>query len=150
MAEVNIFEKASRKCLRIDTPRGALPVEDLWKLPLSASAPSARGIGVNLDDLAKEYSKRVKEDETESFVTKSPSKKKNWAIHLGFAILKRIIEVRLEEDERRKRKAQDKARAELLEEMIAKAENKELEGKSVAELKAMLAASTAADEEDED
>ena len=81
-----MFEKASRLKLRFNTPVGLLGVEDLWDLPLTSKAAFA----TNLDDLARDLSKRVAETE-ESFVPKDVK------TNLSFDIIKHIIKTRLEE-----------------------------------------------------
>lgn len=91
---LELFERASKKKLRFETDLGTLSVEDLWDLPLQATR------GVNLDDLAKSFSKALKEEEEESFVEKPKPNKKLADLRLRFAIVKRIIEVQLEAREK--------------------------------------------------
>jgi hypothetical protein len=57
-----LFEKATMKKLRFDTAKGSLSVEQIWELPFTSAS------GVSLDDLAKKYSKMIKEGREESFV----------------------------------------------------------------------------------
>ena len=102
MSEENtLFEQASRLKLRFGSPQGPLTVDDLWDLPLTSRTNRA-----NLDDIARFYSRELKEQETESFVTKPARKDK--ILVLGFEIVKRVIEVRLEENKALKDKT-DKA-----------------------------------------
>ncbi len=88
----DIFERASRERLRVDTPAGALSVEDLWTIPLRARTPN----GISLDTISKDvYSKMKEQNEISSFVedtdTTSPLTVK---LELTMDILKHIIGIR--------------------------------------------------------
>ena len=47
---MNIFEMATRKKIRFNSPQGDLSTEDLWDLPLSSKVNGK----ANLDDIAKD------------------------------------------------------------------------------------------------
>lgn len=88
----DIFERASRDRLRIDTPSGQLTVEDLWSVPLRSVRPNS----MSLDTIAKDvYSKLKEQNEVSSFVedtdTTSPVTVK---LELTMDILKHIIGIR--------------------------------------------------------
>jgi hypothetical protein len=120
MTEKNtLFEQASRLKLRFGSPQGPLTVDDLWDLPLTSRTNRA-----NLDDIARFYSRELKEQETESFVTKPA--RKNKILMLGFEIVKRVIEVRLEENKAIKDKAEKAAKKAKLLELLSKKKDDQL------------------------
>ena len=124
-----MFEQASRLRLRFKTKVGHLSTEELWNLPLSEGV-------ANLNDLAKDLRKQVKEDAEEDFV-----KPKNFVdkmSSLRFDIVKHIISVRLNEIEDNKRKVEDRQKRDQILEVIANKQAKELSEKSIGELKKML------------
>ena len=59
-----MFERASKLKLRFNTEKGMVTTEDLWDLPL------LQRNAVDLDSLAKNLNKAVKESGEESFVLK--------------------------------------------------------------------------------
>jgi hypothetical protein len=94
----DIFERASRERLRIDTPAGALTVEDLWTVPLRSRTPNS----LSLDLIAKDvYTELKKQEEITSFVDDdaAPSKQKA-TLELAMDILKHIIAYRKAESAR--------------------------------------------------
>jgi hypothetical protein len=119
MSDLPLFEQASRLKLRFGSPQGPLTVDDLWDLPLTS-----RGARANLDDIARFYSRELKEQETESFVTKPARKDK--ILILGFEIVKRVIEVRLEENKATKAKADKAAKKAKLLELLTKKKDDQL------------------------
>lgn len=128
-----MFEKASRLKLRFDTPLGALPVEDVWDLPLLP------GTGRNkacLDDLARALNKELKNDDTESFVLKRT--KPNEELGLKFEIVKHVISVRLAEKEAAENLQKAKEKKQMIMQIIAEKETESLKGKSLDDLKALL------------
>lgn len=126
---MDLFAQASRMKLRFSTPVGLMATEDLWDLPLQKGK-------VNLDALAVGVSKELESSST-SFVNKKETK--NEIADLKLRVLLFIIQTRLEEaelNEKREVRAQEKAR---ILEIIARKENANLEGKSLDELKGLLA-----------
>lgn len=123
------FVTASRMKVRFETAKGLLSVEDLWDLPLDRGR-------VNLDDIAIALSRELKGD-SESFVNKS--KTVNDELKVKFDVVVHIIEVRLKELEEAKvaRLRVEKKRQIL--EIIARKESKDLEEKSLDDLKGLLA-----------
>jgi hypothetical protein len=122
-----MFEQASKMKLRIETDKGRISVEDLWDLPLISNT------GLNLDDIAKNLNRDLKESAEESFVVKK--NKVNDVLELKFSIVKRIIEVKLADVEKRKNAAEIKAKKEMILEIIGDKETDTLKGKSKAALK---------------
>jgi hypothetical protein len=124
---MDIFEIASKKKTRFATTRGVLASEDLWALSLE-----------NLDSMARALNKQIKDLDEESFINKKSTA--STELNLQFAIIKRVIEVKLEEADKKKlAKERSEKRAQLTE-LIGKAEQSELEKKSISELRAELAA----------
>jgi hypothetical protein len=120
-----MFEKASKQKLRFQTTIGTLNTEDLWALPLE-----------HLDSLAKQLKKQAAESGEESFIKAKSST--NETIELRFSIVKRIIEVKLEEKEAKASAAAKKAQKQHLLELLGQKENEALSAKSADELRAML------------
>ena len=127
----NIFEKASRKKLRFNTNAGLLSVEDLWDLPLTEGK-------VNLNDLAKSVNKLIKDDDEDFVKVRKRATKEESDNKLRLEILKRVIEVRVEEKERREKALERKREKELIANIIAEKQNEELKNKSIEELKKMI------------
>ncbi len=124
-----MFEKASRMKLRFDTPRGRLTVEDLWDLPLV-------GAELCLDDMACAYHKELKDGASESFVL--PKAMKNEKLQLKFDIVKKIIEVRLEEQKEAEEKGRVRQKKYQIMSIIAEKEIESLKDSSLDELKELL------------
>ena len=125
-----MFEKASRMKLRFNTPVGMISVEDLWDLPLISKAGHT-----NLDDLARDLSKRVAETE-ESFVEKPAPK--DVKTNLGFEIVKHIIGIRLEERDKAKAALAKKVKKAKILEILASKEDNAMQDMSEDDLKKML------------
>ena len=85
-----MFEKATRIGLRFSTAVGLITVEQVWDLPLQSFNGKP-----NLDDLARFYHKRLKDDENVSFVASATPQ--NEEDKLAFEIVKHIIKVKLDE-----------------------------------------------------
>lgn len=127
----NMFEKASRFKLRFKTGVGDITAEDLWDLPLLSRN------GVDLDTLAKSLNKAVKESGEESFVLKKSGA--NTVLELKLEIVKRVIEVKMEEAEARDRASDNKAKKEHIMSIIADKESEGLKGMDIEDLKKMVA-----------
>jgi len=129
-----MFEKAVRMKLRFGSPQGALSAEDLWDLPLT----STRANQANLNNVAKEINAQLKAAGEEDFVNPKPSTEN--ILQLKLEIVKHVIKVRQDENEEvRAATAKREQKARILE-IIAQKQDKELEGKSLDELKEMVAA----------
>jgi hypothetical protein len=120
-----MFEKASRLKLRFDVQGGQASVEDLWDLPLT-------GKRVNLDNMAKELNKAIKDSEEESFVVKRS--KANEELQLKFDIVKHVISTKLSERETIRQAGKRKLEVEKLDELIARKQDKQKEELTVDEL----------------
>lgn len=126
-----MFETATRKKFRFTTPQGHILTEDLWDIPLTASASRA-----NLDDIARSLNKALKESETESFVVKST--KADEETQVKFEIVKHVIAVRLAEAEAAEAAQANRLKKQQILAIIAQKENEHLAGSSLDELKAMV------------
>lgn len=129
---MDIFEKGTRLAVRFYSPQGLLSIEDLWNLPLTASATKA-----SLDNIAKALHVTLQKDDVESFVLKSPAKK-DVITKLQFDIVKHIIDVRLAEQEKAELlKANRDKKAKLIE-ILEKKEDEALVSKTPEEIRAMI------------
>lgn len=132
-----MFAFATRKKFRFDTCKGQVTVEDLWDLPLTATNGRP-----NLDDIAKELYKKMKDENEMSFVKPTSQINKEFnIIKAKFDIVKHIIDVKLAEAEAVKKAKEIKARNQRILEIIAQKEDEALASKSKEELLAMLAES---------
>jgi len=126
-----MFEKASRMKIRFESPKGNLSTEDLWDLPLTAV-----NNGACLDNIAKDLHRKLKDSDTESFVVKS--KNLDAVLQLKFEVIKRVIEVRLNEAEAAERIKESKEKKQKLMSIIAQKEDEKLLGASLEQLRAMV------------
>lgn len=123
------FIAASRMKVRFDTAKGLLSVEDLWDLPLDRGR-------VNLDDIAIGLSRELKGD-TESFVNKTKSA--NVELKTKLDVVVYVIDTKMKElEEAKQARGRIEKKNQILE-IIARKENKDLEEKSLDELKGLLA-----------
>ena len=120
---MNIFEKAVRIKLRVESKRGLLTVEDLWDLKVE-----------ELDTLYRDFKREARNAEEESLINPV---KVDERLTLKIEVLKHIVTVKLSEREAAVKRA-DTARkkAELLE-LIKSKENSAMAEKSLDELMEM-------------
>lgn len=124
-----MFEKATRLKLRFTSPVGSLSVEDLWDLPLTSKNK------VNLDDIAIQVNRLIKDKKEESFVCSVKTDEVN---ELRLEIIKHIISVRMEENKAKLEATQKAEQKAKIREVLAKKQDDALNGLSVEELEAML------------
>lgn len=127
----NIFEQASRLKLSFETGKGSLTTYELWDLPLTSSVGKT-----NLDDLARSLHRRLRSGDDISFV--ETERKSNEIDQLRFDVVKRVIDVRLEEA---KKVSEAKERAEKKQKILALISEKQdesLKTMSVEDLKKLL------------
>lgn len=127
-----MFEKASRLKLRFDSAKGLLTVEDLWDLPLTSNTGKA-----NLDDIARDLHRLLKEADEVSFV--KPAQGSTESDQLAFDVVKHIIDVRVAERDAAAQKAERAEKKQQILAMIAQKENEALGSTSLEELRAMAA-----------
>lgn len=126
-----MFEKASRLNIRFDTVKGMLTVEDLWVLPLISNTGKA-----NLDDIARNLHKQLKNDDDVSFV--NVDRKSDTSVQLKFDIVKHIIEVRLAENAVAEQARSNKESKEKILRIIAERQDENLKNMPLEDLKQMV------------
>uniref|UniRef100_A0AAU8KWN7 Uncharacterized protein n=1 Tax=Serratia phage Kevin TaxID=3161161 RepID=A0AAU8KWN7_9CAUD len=129
MSELNIFEIASRKKLRFETPRGAISHEDLWDLKLDTGP-------INLNLVAQIIHREQRAAEEVNFVDAKPTASSD--LDLRMAIVKHVIAYKIQVRDQQAKAAETRQRNELLTDIIARKQHQELEGKSIEELQAMI------------
>lgn len=127
-----MFEKAARLKLRFESTKGMLSVEDLWDLPLTSNSGKA-----NLDDIAKNLHKQLKNGDDVSFVIKE--KKSDGSIQLSFDIVIYIINVKMAEAEDQRKQAENRDRKQQLMAIISQKENDQFASMDLDELKKLVA-----------
>lgn len=125
MAEINLFEQATRLKLRFKSNNGNVSTEDLWDLPLS-----------QLDDIAKGLRKELRETE-DSFIEE---KKSNAQLELRFEVVKHVITTKLAERDAKAQAKEKAARRQVLLEALEKKQNAALDGMSAEDIKKELEA----------
>lgn len=123
------FAQATREKLRFSAKQGLLTTEQLWDLGITALANMVRRLGTQL--------KSENNDDEFAFLDDAPSKVDK-TLELQFNVAKEIYLVRKAEREEAKTKAAKKENNEKIMALIARKQEGELEGKSIAELTAML------------
>lgn len=123
---MSIFERASKQKLRFSTSKGSLSVEDLWDLSLES-----------LDTIAVKIDQALQDSGTKSFIGKKNTE--NTKLTLQLEILKYIIQVKLDEKERKAKRVEKQAKLAQLQELYASKSNEELQSKSREEIQKMIA-----------
>jgi len=119
------YKKASQLKLRFQTSRGSLTTEQLWELPLT-----------ELDTLAVSLEEAHKNSKGKSFLEKRTTK--DSTIKLQFDIVLDVLQTKLEESEILREAKEIKEHNQKILVKISEAKDKELNGKTVKELEAML------------
>ena len=127
---MNIFEKASRMKLRIETIKGNILVEDLWDIPLVSKN------GYNLDSIAIAVNKSLKDSECESFVMVKTQE--NEVAKLKLDLVKHVIDFKLKAQREANENVVKKEHKNRLMKLITEKEDEKLKGKSLEELKTEL------------
>lgn len=127
-----MFEKASRLKLRFSSSKGQLTVEDLWDLPLLSTDGT-----LDLECLAQEHHSEVKQSKGKTFVKKKSTADSTAVLKMG--IIKHVIEVKLDEEEKRKLAAEKRKNKARITELIAQKQDEELADKSIEELQELIA-----------
>ena len=120
-----MYKIASKLRLRFVSVRGALSVEQLWDIPLA-----------ELDRMAMELQEAYKKSGKKSFLVKKSKKDKE--LKLAFDIVLDVLNTKVEERAVLASAAETKEHNQKIMGKIAQAQDKELDGKSVDELKKML------------
>lgn len=133
MSTLNDFEKATRMKLRFSTDKGDLTVEQLWDLPLTSEK------GVSLDGIAIAANRELQSLATESFVSIATTNPRKGVLELQLAVLKRIIAVKIEDNEKARLRAAASAERARLTEILANKEDAALANLSVEAIQQRLA-----------
>ena len=121
---MNYFEYATRNKLRFQY-KGVILPEDLWDLPLTA-----------LDTIYKELNQRAKGSAEESLL--QVQTKVDGDLIAGIEIIKHIVAVRQEEEQKRLKAKELREQKRRLTELIESKKDEALQGKSIEELTAMI------------
>lgn len=128
---MNIFERASRKKLRFDTPVGELTVEDLWDLDLTRGRASLDSIAAKLHGLLQvpgNFS-LVNPDQ----VTASQSDNQ-----LRFDIVKHVVEDKLARQKAAEASAAKRAKRDQLLAVMARKQDEAISSASLEDLQKQL------------
>lgn len=127
------YETALRNKYRYPSVKGDLTTEQLWDLPLQ----STRANTPDLDSVAKEINRQLKEQTEESFVeTKSNPLKTELAGKLE--IVKHVIATKQAENAAARTAAERRQERERLQQLLALKDQQELEGLSKEEIQRRL------------
>lgn len=128
---MNIFEQATRQKIRFPSAKGELTTEQLWELPLTSKT------GFDLDTVAREVNRDLKETAEESFVSTraNPARAQ---LELKLELVKHVIAVKITEAESREQAAARAQERQRLQEILNKKQDAALEGLSVEEIQKRL------------
>lgn len=135
MSTLTDFEKATRMKLRFSTDKGDLTVEQLWDLPLTHTSEK----GVSLDGIAIAANRELQSLATESFVSTATTNPRKGVLELQLSILKRIIAVKIEDNEKARLRAAAASERARLTEILASKEDAALANLSVEAIQQRLA-----------
>lgn len=128
MDENNLFEYATRKKLRFQSVKGELTAEQLWDVPLRSTD------GFNLDAIAKGANKAYKDATEQSFVAPASKTPAIVRLEMTFEVVKRVIAVLIDEEERGKKVAANKKEKDRLLEILSEKEASKLAALSEKEI----------------
>lgn len=131
-----LFIQALRSKLRFTTGRGELSTEDLFELSLAS-----------LDALARGIHNRVNEGSV-SFISSPAKTKEVKADELRLEIAKQVIQIKQEDAEESRKRAERRQHRTLLKDLLAKQEQAAMAGMSAEDLRTQLAALALGDEEE--
>ncbi|MFI5297262.1 MAG: hypothetical protein ACHREM_04125 [Polyangiales bacterium] len=123
----NIFEFATRNKIRFASVRGEITVEQLWDTPLRSSD------NFNLDAIAKAANKTWKDATEESFVSSARTPAHD-RLEATLEVVKRVIEVKLADEEATKKRADNRVEKEKLLKILAEKQDGKLSDLSEKEL----------------
>jgi hypothetical protein len=127
-----MFLNASRKKLRFDSSKGALSAEDLWDLPLT-------GKGANLDEIAVNLYKQLKNDTSELSFVKPATNKASNELQDKFDLVKFVIDTKSAERDAAAAASEKAAAKQKIMGLIAKKDEANLENMPKEELEKLLA-----------
>lgn len=121
--ELNLFEHATKSKLRFRVANGSVGVEDLWDMSLP-----------DLDVLGK----RLRREAAEASDSLIADVKPDETLTQSFEIVKRIIDVKLEEKRAKADRLARRQRRQQLEDALAEKKAAGLKDKSISEIEAEL------------
>ncbi len=128
----NIFEYASRNKLRFVSARGELTAEQLWDVPLRSKDD------FNLNAVAKVANDAVKAANEENFIETSRTAA-HVKVEMVLDVVKRVIEVKLADENVAKKRSDNKIKKERLLAVLAEKQDGKLSELSERELKKQIA-----------
>lgn len=128
---MNIFEQASKQKIRFTSTKGQLTTEQLWDLPLTSRS------GFDLDTVAKEVNRSLREVTEESFVSVRTNPAKS-QYELMLEIVKYVISEKLREQEENKQRVERKAEREKLLRLLEEKQDESLRTLSTEEIRKRL------------
>lgn len=131
----DLFLNASRKAYRYSSKVGLLTTEQLWNLPLTSATGKA-----NLNDVAVALSDEIDTLGAKSFVSTASTDPRKADLNEQLDIVKFVIATKQAENAKEADRRARRDKREKLLNAVEAAENRELGSKSVAELRAELAA----------
>src|SRR5580700_3670744 len=129
----NIFEYATRNKIRFQSSKGELSVEQLWDVPLRSRDD------FNLNSIAKAASDALKSASEENFVetARTPAHDR---LEIVLEIVKHVIGFRLDQEEAAKKRADNRAKKELLLKALSEKQAGRMSEMSEKELQRQIAA----------
>lgn len=121
----DIYKKASKHKLKVETTKGNLRVDQLWDLSLN-----------ELNDIAVKLEEQYEKSGKKSFLT--VNNEKDTLTKLRFDIVLDILTTKVTSQNAAAKAAETKAHNQKILELIASKQDEELSGKSITELEAML------------
>ena len=122
-----MFKQASKLKIRFQTNRGLLSTEQLWDLTLT-----------DLSNAVKAVKKVLKKNDDDELSFLEDAKVVDVENQLRFDVLKDVYLTKKKDNEELRNAAEVKAHNQKILTLIAEKQDKELEGKSIEELEAML------------
>jgi hypothetical protein len=132
--DADLLIRASRTQIRFPSNKGPLTLEDLWVLPLTSRGPTL----TSLDALAKAVHQQIQSETSISFVETKPNVRLK-LLNDQLELLKGVIKIRLEENEKALERAAKADKRRKLLEALETQENRELSNASKDELLKQLA-----------
>ncbi len=136
MSEINLLQIAAIKKYRFPSVVGDLTIEDLYQLPL-VQPTGLRYVKPNLDDVARAINTQLKAMGEESFVAQKNPATDDLVNKLE--IVKLVIAYRQDQMAKATEQARRRQQRETIKQALAEAEARDINSKSVDELKQMLA-----------
>lgn len=130
-----LFITAAQRKYRYDSPKGQLTTEQLFDLQLKAT----RAGQLDLDEVAKETNRQLKQETEESFVSTRSNPLKN-ELENKLEIIKAVIAMKQEEAEKVRLAGQRAGERQRILEAIDQAKTRQLSQASVEDLEKQLAA----------